>query len=157
MSQSTENNLTQSPSNSQFRYPSLYYFTDDRNLESILKHGLLSWYQLDCMGITYYPVSNQLSRCLDSRKNLRDYVRLCLNTSHPMMWFCLCQGRISRVRWLKISPTVWSFSSNLYSNTNAASNCATIDSKPSTVLVKGDRQAEVLIRTRIDPSYISVI
>ena len=142
---------------SQLHFPYLYHFTDERNVQSILKYGLLSWYQLDCLNLPYHPGSNSLSRNLDSRKNLQDYVRLCLNTSHPMMWFCLYQGRIGRVKWLKISPVVWTFPNNLFSDTNAASNSAKINSKPKTVLKHGDNQAEVLVKSRIEPRYISLM
>lgn len=157
MAQHNIHDGNQLSSGSQLQFPYLYHFTDERNLKSILEHGLLSWYQLDKLGLSSHPGSNDLSRYLDSRKNLGDYVRLCLNTSHPMMWFCLYQGRISRVKWLKISPVVWTFSENLYSDTNAASNCATINSKPKTVLKRGDNQAEVLVKTRIDTNYITVL
>lgn len=157
MAQQNISNINQSAGDSSVNFPYLYHFTDESNLQSILKHGLLSWYQLDRLGLSYNPGSNDLSRYLDSRKNLEDYVRLCLNTSHPMMWFCLYNGRINKVRWLKISQQVWRFADNLYSDTNAASSCARIISDPFNVIKKGDNQAEVLVKTRIDPRLITVL
>lgn len=134
----------------------LYHFTDIRNVSSILKLGLMSWFKLNELGLTYYPGGNFSSRMLDERKSLQDYVRLCLSPNHPMMWACLFQGRIQVCKWLEISPEIWSFNSNLYSDTNATANRAKIDSNPRTAL-NGDIQAEVLVASSIPQRYIRVL
>jgi len=138
-------------------YPKLYHFTDARNVSSIMQHGLLSWYQIHQRQIRNVPGSNQLSRQLDVNKGLHDYVRLCLHKDHPMLHVCLRDGRIRNYRWLEIDPYVWLWSANLYSDINAASHRAIVNSDPDTALQSGDIQAEVLIHRSLNPKYIRLV
>lgn len=138
-------------------YPKLYHFTDARNVNSIMQNGLLSWYQIQRRQIGNVPGSDALSRRLDADKGLEDYVRLCLQKDHPMLHVCLRDGRIRNYRWLEIDPYVWYWSANLYSDTNAASHRARVDSDPNTALKSSDIQAEVLIHRSLNPKYIRLI
>ena len=59
----------------------MYHFTDRANIPSIKKHGgPYSWYTCEQKSIEIkMPGGNQLSRDLDLRYNLHDYVRLSFN------------------------------------------------------------------------------
>ena len=132
----------------------LYHFTDPRNIPSIKKYGLLSWYELNKKNIYHIPASNSLSRNLDIRRNLEDYVRLSLNKNHPMFARAINEGRVKNLVWLKIDPIVMNFPDTLFSNDNATSNRAVINNNKDTALKSKSSQAEVLVKKRIDPKYI---
>jgi len=135
-------------------YPTLYHFTDTRNLPSIRQKGLLSWYNLNLKHIRHIPSSNQLSRDLDLSKDLQDYVRLCLQPSHPMAYIVKRDNRIQNLAWLAVSSEVLEYSSALFSNKNATANDAKIGSNPETAFKSSNSQAEVLIKGEIDPQWI---
>lgn len=151
----TPSNKTQASTSNGF--PKLYHFADVRNINSIKTYGLLSWYQIQQKQINNVPGSDTLSRQLDANKGLHDYVRLCLHKDHPMLHVCLREGRIRNYRWLEIDPYVWYWRANLYSNINAASHRAIINSDSATALQSGDIQAEVLIHRSLNPKYIRVL
>jgi len=132
----------------------LYHFTDPRNIPSIKKYGLLSWDQLLKRKIIHYPASNDLSRYLDKRYHLENYVRLTLNLNHPMYHASLYYGRVQSLVWLKILPSVIDLPDTLFSNTNATSNNAIINKFKDTALKSNDEQAEILVKERINPSFI---
>jgi len=131
-----------------------YHFTDPRNIPSIKKYGLLSWEQLLNRNIIHYPASNDLSRKLDKRYNLENYVRLTLNQNHPMARAAIYYGRVQSLVWLKIKPNVIDLPGTLFSNTNATSNEAIINEIKDTALTSRDEQAEILVKEKIDLSYI---
>lgn len=99
----------------------LYHFTDYKNIESIKKlGGLYSWdYMLE--NNIYIPMSGggQLSRMLDCRYGLENYVRTSICKNHPMMYVALNEGRISNPVILEIDPQIASLKDTLYSNMNA--------------------------------------
>lgn len=99
----------------------LYHFTDRDNLESIIKNGgLYSWMDCDRKGITIKkPGGGDLSRQLDSSRNLQDYVRVSFTTQHPMMYVAMKDGRISNPVILEIDPEVIFWKDTRYSNMNA--------------------------------------
>ncbi len=99
----------------------LYHFTDRDNLESIIKHGgLYSWMDCERKGIKIAkPGGGNLSRQLDSSRNLEDYVRVSFTTQHPMMYVAMKDGRISNPVILEIDPEVLFWKETLYSNMNA--------------------------------------
>lgn len=132
----------------------LYHFTSPKNIPSIKKYGLLSWYELTRRNIPHVPASNTLSRNLYCRHNLEDYVRLSLNQNHPMYNRALIEGRVSKLIWLKIDPIVMDFPDTLFSSDNATSNRAVINSRKETALRSKSPQAEVLVKKRIYPKYI---
>lgn len=133
----------------------LYHFTDPRNLNSIKKYGLLSWMQLESRGIRHYPASNSLSRNLDLRVELEDYARLCLHDRHPMAYKAVYEGRIISFVWLEIDDSVTRWRSTLFSDENATSNIAIVDNYWSTAFNSDSVQAEVLIKSSLNPKWIT--
>lgn len=83
-----------------------YHFTALENIDSIRNSGgLYSWYYCQQNKIQIpTPGGNNLSRQLDSRFGLQNYVRLSFCDDHPMSWQ-LRQRRINVV-FLKISTEV---------------------------------------------------
>ena len=51
----------------------LYHFTDSRNIESIITHGLLSWPLVYRYDIDAVMGANELSRRLDARRVYWEY------------------------------------------------------------------------------------
>jgi len=102
----------------------LYHFTDRSNLASIKKlGGLYSWdYMLNngldiaCAG------GDHLSRMLDSRYGLENYVRTSFCSNHPMMYVAKNQGRIPNPVILHINPEIVKLYHTIFSNMNATKN-----------------------------------
>jgi len=132
-----------------------YHFTDVRNVASIKKYGLLSWYQLNRRNIVHYPASDALSRELDVQKNLQHYVSLTNQQDHPMVRVAE-KNRGVKLTWLEIDEACCEGNSSvLYSDMNATDNLATINDDPSTALTSTDWQAEILVKNFIDPRWIT--
>ena len=106
----------------------LYHFTDKSNLESIVRtNGLYSWEYLERNRITINKrASSDLSRDIDRRKNLGNYVRLSFTKYHPMMHFALNSKLISDPIILEIDPTIMLKSETLFSDRNAVDRNAEI-------------------------------
>ena len=102
----------------------LYHFTDRQNIESIIKHGgLYSWHDCDNKGITIAkPGGSGLSRNLDRRMGLQDYVRTGFVTAHPMMYVAMKDGRISNPVILEIDIEAAWLEGTKYADRNAAKN-----------------------------------
>jgi len=99
-----------------------YHFTDVKNLQSIIQHGgLYSWYGLEARQINSSLSSNQLSRELDTRYNLQDYIRLSFGSYHPMSSRLIHQEG-KKLIWLEISLEVACFEQTLFSDINATDN-----------------------------------
>ncbi len=149
----------------------LYHFTDRSNLESIKKNGgLYSWAfcEKEHMHIEK-PGGSQLSRELDRRDGLQDYVRLTFCTDHPMMYRLRKQGY--NLVLLRIKVDVAWLKDTLFSNMNATDNNSHIggtiedlklvhfDAAERTYVSRDDpdfklKQAEVLVKTCIPSRYI---
>lgn len=155
----------------QYQIQCLYHFTDAANIPSIIQHGgLYSWWSCLQKGIAIpKPGANDLSRKLDHRKNLHDYVRLSFNDNHPMLAQARHEGRIERPVVLKISSEVIYWKATLFSDLNATANGAQIgDNIDDLKKVKFEivsqpyydehtkpfYQAEVLAKTHIPIKYI---
>lgn len=108
----------------QYGITKLYHFTDRSNLESIIKEGgLYSWMDCDKKGIKITkPGGEALSRALDCRHNLQEYVRVSFTTQHPMMYVAMQEGRISNPVILEIDPEVIYWKSSKYADSNATRN-----------------------------------
>ncbi|GEM_PF-1742536 len=150
----------------------LYHFTDKSNVSSIFEHGgLYSWKSCLKNGIRITrPGGNSLSRELDSRKNLDDYIHLAFNQEHPMLFVAKNEGRISNPEILRIDTSVIFWISTLFSDRNAASNQARIGgtindfrsidfsiacgSTWNSPDEKSAFQAEVLVHSHIPLEYI---
>lgn len=128
----------------------LYHFTDERNIWSIRRRDLLSRRALVDRGINHYPGSSDLSRRLDERDGLDNFVRLCLSDDHPMAYCAVEEGRIVNLVWLTIDDQVLNFATR-FSNTNATANDAIVNGDRQTALASSDRQAEVLV-----PGFVAV-
>jgi hypothetical protein len=100
---------------------SLYHFTDRENIASIRKNsGLYSWhYCLNNNVDIKRPGGDVLSRTLDRRYNLENYVRLSLAREHPMVYAAMKTGRIVDPVILKIDPEIIFLKRTMFSNTNA--------------------------------------
>jgi hypothetical protein len=148
----------------------LYHFTDRSCIPSIREFGLQSWVALDKKGIKGRRGSSALSRTLDQKKDLGDFVRLSFTPRHPMMYQALSERRIRNAVVLEIDLNVVLHSETLYSDRNAAAAAAVVSRSPTVVrydvvlrpsvfsVTLKDRpfyQAEVLIRTNVSPSFIS--
>jgi len=148
----------------------LYHFTDKENLFSIIKHGYLySWHYLEKNNIGVpRPGGNALSRKLDSKKELEDYVRISFNKNQPMLYLAQKDGRILNPVIIEIDPEVIYWQNTKYSNMNAAANQAEIGEgigdfrkiKMDIVLKdefdymnKSFYQAEILVKTKISIDF----
>ena len=102
----------------------LYHFTDRLNLESIKKlGGLYSWnYLLNNRINIPLAGGDQVSRMLDSRYGLENFVRVSFCSQHPMMFVALNERRIQDPVILEIDPNVILFYETLFSNMNATKN-----------------------------------
>lgn len=108
----------------------LYHFTDRDNLESIIRHGgLYSWADCDVRGIGIAkPGGGAMSRQLDSRDGLQNYVRVSFVAQHPMMYVAMTDGRISNPIVLEIDPEVVYWSDTRFADRNATKNGANVGS-----------------------------
>ena len=102
----------------------LYHFTDRSNLDSIRKQGgLYSW---DYMYRNKIPISrqggDQLSKMLDTRRGLQNYVRLSVCNNHPMMFHAKKEKRLIEPVILEIDPAVVTWYQTLFADRNANSN-----------------------------------
>ena len=99
----------------------LYHFTDRSNLESIIKNGgLYSWKDCSELGIDIpMPGGDLLSRELDERRGLADYVHTSFIKKHPMMFQAQKEGRIKDPVILEIDPEVITWVDTLFSDKNA--------------------------------------
>ena len=142
----------------------LYHFTDSSCLPSIEKFGLLSWVGLEKEGIRGRKGSSALSRTLDQKKNLGDFVRLSFTPHHPMLFVALKEKRLLNPVILEVNLSVVLTPGTLFSDRNAAAFSAVISDSPSNVrfdvvlcqnqfdLPPTDRrffQAEVLIPAKV--------
>lgn len=116
----------------QNRITKLYHFTDRDNLESIIMNGgLYSW--ADCIdkGITIAkPGGGDLSRSLDKRDGLENYVRLSFAHDHPMMYVAMNDDRISNPVILEIDIETALLEGSLYADRNATRNGANVGGTP---------------------------
>ncbi len=155
--------------NKNIRY--LYHFTSAENIPSIKKNkGLYSWDYLDRHGITI-PVAggDSLSRSLDMKYNLQDYVRLSFCQDHPMAYRLRMAGE--KIVLLMIDIRAAAFVGTQYSDMNAAdsrhhhgptmSDLERVDfhAVKRTYVSSSDpdfktHQAEVMVKTHIPSEYI---
>jgi hypothetical protein len=155
----------------------LYHFTDRDNLESIKRNGgLFSWSFLNRHGL--YPArpgGSLLSRVLDKRYEIEDYVSLSYVLDHPMMMMAKMDNRITWLAILKIDLCVAYFEKTLFCDMNATnmmhrigSNIEDLNKVHLDVVKQGYKtrekhdperlfyQAEVLVKTWIPIEYIDI-
>lgn len=134
----------------------LYHVTSINNLDSIKEHGLLSLKELEKRGLKYSSGSNNLSKKLDKRKNIHDYIKLTSNPDAEQIY--ILKERITNreevVFVIKIDDKVLKKEGTLYSDINSADNKAKINSKSSTFYNSNSKEKEVLIRNKIEASFL---
>ncbi|MFJ4115896.1 DarT ssDNA thymidine ADP-ribosyltransferase family protein [Pseudomonas psychrophila] len=85
----------------------LWHFTDKRNVESIKKHGLLSWRELQRIGLApAVPGGNKWSHDADEFSGVDNYVHLSFNQENPMLYIAKRDKRIDDHVWLQIDSSV---------------------------------------------------
>lgn len=106
----------------------LYHFTDLSNFESIVKNGgLYSWSYCEANEIVISrPGGSALSRELDTRRGLEDYVRMSFLKDHPMLHAARRDGRLVNPVALEIDLRALLLQSVLFSNRNATATEAEI-------------------------------
>lgn len=149
----------------------LYHFTSVENIPSIKKNkGLYSWDYMNRNGISI-PVAggDSMSRSLDMKYNLQDYVRLSFCQDHPMAYRLRMAGE--KIVLLMIDIRAAAFSNTQYSDMNAAdsrhhhgpsmSDLERVDfcAVKRTYVSSSDpdfktHQAEVMVKTHIPSEYI---
>lgn len=155
----------------------LYHFTDIANIRSIKEHGgLFSWYYCDMNGIDIpLPGGGSLSRDLDKRYYLQDYVRVSFTRNHPMMYVAKNDNRIKNPVILEIKLDVAYLENTCFADMNATKNGHTQGANLDNLKVihfrtvkqpnhfdldeseKPYYQAEVLVKTWIPIKYITNI
>ena len=150
----------------------LYHFTDQSNLASVSRHGgLYSWKHCEDAGITVArPGGNHLSRSLDRRSGLEDYVRLSFARDTPMLYVARKDGRVQTPILLEVDPEVMYWEGTLFSDGNATASSAKVVGGASglanvrfdvlkkrrweTEAEKHYKQAEVLVPRHLPASLI---
>jgi len=102
----------------------LYHFTDRSNIAMINRmRGLYSWEYMESKNNTIpTPGGDNLSRMLDARYGLGNYVRTSFCQNHPMMHVARNQGRIPDPVILHIDPVIVTLYDTLFSDMNATKN-----------------------------------
>ena len=110
----------------------LYHFTSKRNLESIETHGcLMSWFDLNERGISYFPSSNEISRKLDLEFRLERYVRLSFEPRPRMFWMVTNEQRVSDLEVLAIPVEMLATCDRImFASDNACSHKAVVGEYP---------------------------
>ena len=98
------------------RIPSLFHFTDRRNLPVIRElGGLYPLADLRQQAVDVpVPGGNQLSHDLDRALGLDRYVHLCFKPNHPMEFRAREEGRIIDSIFLQVHPSVLSWPNVLF-------------------------------------------
>lgn len=99
----------------------LYHFTDEKNIKSIIENGgLFSWHDCNINNIKIErPGGNELSRKLDKKAGLENYVRLSFTPDHPMMYAIINEGRIQNPVVLEIDIETIFLKDSKFSDKNA--------------------------------------
>lgn len=154
-----------------------YHFTDRSNITSIIKNGgLFSWASCEYNHIKIQRSGgSELSRYLDTKLGIEDYVRISLCKYHPMMYSALADHRISDPVILEIDPDILYIDGNIFSNKNAIRSDArrgsefedfasihfsTTQNKSQFDVEENERdffQAEILVKNHIPLHYITNI
>lgn len=92
--------------------PTLYHFTDRRNLDLIRERGgLMPLADLEAASLAIpAPGSDDDSRRVDRERKLHQYVHLCFKSNHPMEYVARTQGRIGDTIFLQVHPSVLQWS-----------------------------------------------
>ena len=136
----------------------------------IKEHGLLSWPEVMERKLATKKGGDENSREKDTAVGLQHYVRLSFCPRHPMMYACHHDGRVPNPVILEVDVNAALLPGTLFCDRNAtAANARTsthleetrldIVLRDYSTLLDEDKpfyQAEVLIRSRLPPSFILV-
>lgn len=100
-----------------------YHFTDVSNIPNIKKYGgLFSWDYIKKEGLDVAKQGgDEMSKSLDKKYNLEDYVRISFCKDHPMAYICKTKRDMNLVL-LKIKIDVATLEDTRFSDINATSN-----------------------------------
>lgn len=153
-----------------------YHFTDESNLASIRSNnGLYSWFYCEENDIDINnPGGDHISKQLDRRGGLHNFVRLSFAENHPMLFYAQKKGRLTRVKKLEIDIETATFKTTLFSDVNATKNGHLVGNdlkflkgninfhvvkQPNqfnlTDVEKPFYQAEVMVEEHIESKYIT--
>jgi len=151
-----------------------YHFTDYQNVKSIKENdGLYSWHYADSNGIIInFPGGDTLSRDLDKRYGLQDFVRVSFCNNHPMQYRLEQRGR--KLVLLEVDVEVAYYENTIFCNINATDSNhlkgtelkdlerIRFSATKRTFVSREDQdfkyhQAEVMVKTWIPLEYISNI
>ncbi len=113
--------------------PSLFHFTDRRNLDMIRKlGGLYPIASLNEMGVTVpAPGGNEWSRDADGMKGMDKYVHLCFRPTHPMEYIARQEGRIVDSVFLSVHPDILTWDGVRFtpdvSNKSGVASCTIVE------------------------------
>jgi len=154
----------------QYNIKSVWHFTDQSNIESITKHGLLSLHKLRQQHIDVeYTGSSKESHMIDRYKGLDKYVHLSFIQDHPLYYIALNEERIIDPAWIEIDISVIFEETTLFCDKVANDNTArlfklnkvsqkidldTMINHPIFDEGKEARKAEILVFDRISPDKI---
>lgn len=106
------------------KIPSLFHFTDRRNLDLIRSRGgliPLAELEKDSLNIPA-PGSDATGRIVDRERELHRYVHLCFKSNHPMEFTARQEGRIIDSIFLEVDASVLHWENVLFcpgmANTN---------------------------------------
>jgi hypothetical protein len=153
----------------------LYHFTDVKNKDSIIKDGLWSWKAIEDGKAPFKPDTvkfggSQLSRDLDKRVKMENYVRVSFTKDHPMMYIAMRDERNLKPFIFKVDVSAAALAGALFADRNAAKNGCVVKSTPdhldlAAALVSDSRtlsddrkplfQAEILIPEHVPAKYLS--
>ena len=96
---------------------SIWHFTDESNLKSIEKNGILSYCEAQKRNIHIpAPGGNEVSHNADRKNSVDDYIHACFSKKHPMLYVAKEDGRIKKPILLKISIDVLDIDGVMYTN-----------------------------------------
>lgn len=117
----------------------LWHFTDERNLDSIREHGLLSLKELARRGLTpLAPGGNDWSHKADKLANVDDYVHLSFKKDHPMLHFAKNEERIVNHVWLAIDISAIDINTRYTNDVANKANVLTLENDAAKKLIDLD-------------------
>lgn len=111
---------------------SLFYITHINNLQSMLRHGILSHRQVQTQGVPFTPVynaeivANREGRLTPDKKSLWDYANVYFQPRNPMLYKVLSEASKNDVVILGVKPQVLDSKGAFISLGNAAHSLSTV-------------------------------
>ena len=135
-----------------------YHFTDEVNLPSIMKHGILSTTERNSQNIEpCFRGGNAGSHRADKIKKIEKYVCLSFTIDHSLCFKVKQQGRLSKPIKLKISPEILLFGGVMFAdgvanarNTKITPIADAIDLIDTEVIYEGTDWDDSEIKTRLN-------